>query len=167
MGIEQRNEDESATPTQGNVELGCALVFTALYWPFMSCALVPFNVLLGVPKEPFDFTLASLPTILIVSNFLQSLTLSLTPDERNNWRTLTHKSLRLLPFLLIMGTINTLANLLLDYGWSTANRYAFILFGSFAIGAVCTACTFVFWRLLSIPFSIPVKIVQQNDCYSN
>jgi hypothetical protein len=155
MGMEQRNEVEPATPTHGNVELGCALVFTAFYWPFMSCAMAIFNLILGVPKEPFDWTLGFVPAMLIMSSSLQSVANSLSPDERNNWRTVTHKSLRILPFLLIMIIINTLADLFLQYGWSTANRYAFILFGSFAVGAVCAACTYLFWRLLMHPILNP------------
>jgi hypothetical protein len=153
MGIEQKVE--ASWPIHGKVELGCALAMTAAYWPFMSCALVTFNVLLGVPKEPFNWNLAFVPTMLILSSSLQSLLLSLTPDERNNWRTVASKSLRVLPFLLIMGTINALADLFLNYGWSTANRYAFILFGSFAAGAVCATCTYLFWRLLMHPILNP------------
>jgi len=126
MGIEQQIDGESETQTQGNVELGCALAMTAAYWPFMSCAMVTFNVLLGVPKEPFGWDLGFLPTMLIMSLSLQSLALSLTPDERNNWRIVARKTLGVLPFLLILGTMNAFADLLLGYGWSTDNRYAFI-----------------------------------------
>jgi hypothetical protein len=155
MGIEKQIDDKSAAPTQGNVELGCSLVFTALYWPFMSCALVTFHVLLGVPKEPFDATLVWVPSMLVATSASQLAIQLLSREEQNNFRAVFRQAIKVVPFILVMVFINYLAGFILRFFWSTANRYAFILFGSFAAGAVCTACTYVFWRLLVYPILNP------------
>jgi hypothetical protein len=151
MGIQQPKAIEQATGVHGNVGLWCALALTAVYWPFASSAMVTFHVLLGVPKEPFDANLAFVPTMMLMSSGFQSAYLSWSPEERKDWRLAVRVSLRLLPFTLLMGIVNVSAEFLLRMGWGTENRYMWVFCGSFLAGAICSACTYILWRLLVHP----------------
>jgi hypothetical protein len=155
MGIEQQIDDGATKQARGNVELGCSLVFTALYWPFMSCAVVTFNVLLGVPKEPFELNLAFAPIMLVSLSACQLAMQILPPEQKANFRAAFRQAFKIVPFFLLIMIIHFAAQYVLKFGWTTNNRYPFILFGSFAAGAVCTACTYVFWRLLVYPILNP------------
>jgi len=155
MGIEQQIDDTSATQAQGNIELGCSLVFTAFYWPFMSSAMVTFHFLLGVPKEPFEMNLASPPIMCVSLSACQLAMQILSSEQKTNSRAAFRQAFKIVPFFLVILIIHFAAEFVLKFGWTTNNRYAFILFGSFAAGALCTACTYVFWRLLVSPILNP------------
>jgi hypothetical protein len=155
MGIEPQIDDRAATQAQGNVELGCSLVLTALYWPFMSSAMVTFHVLLGVPKEPFELDLAFPPIMLVALSACQLAMQILPSEQKTDFLAVFRQGIKIVPYFLVIMIIHFASHFVLKFGWTTANRYAFILFGSFAAGAVCTACTYVFWRLLVHPILNP------------
>jgi hypothetical protein len=159
MASEQRFEDR-ITPAQA--ELGCFMVLIALWWPFAGSCVVAYSVLVSKVESPFLGTwfIGFVPSLIVYLMLGRTLSYSLSPEQKNNWRAALYVCLRsIFPFFFAILFLDLAGRCFLEFVWErqSSNRYLIVMASTLVVSLVSTTCAYFFWRLLRSPLYSPKR----------
>jgi hypothetical protein len=159
MGDKKQSDNRELSPDE-KLGLGCLFVAMVLWWPFASCCVVCYCILIGAFESPF-VVVAYIPIAFAGSMSLVWMDMSNTSDASFSWSYIKRTSSvflkKSLPCLLAMMLVPAFASLWLNDIWKrqSDNRYFLVLAWSLAIGAAYAVLNYLIWRLLKHPILNP------------